>query len=995
MTVSYDAESFMAYAIDTNDGLFADLFTLCNNVNANRAQYQIRSDWVMQTDCAYYQIDATKTTILAMSQPQFQATFLPYWGSKASSPSFRATYINQAALLLWATSTGHTANVGVFNGFYNNINTPVEMVTWVCPAFSAGGSSAALSGTNVISGVIDPWEAVLSKSSVHAKSAGINLLAGSEHFKSPLFEAQVHSSLLYGCIASIVGFVALVVLFTQNLSLTVICSLSMFTICVITVALKIAISSQVFDFYDIVLLVTLFGVMTQFLVYYMFHFFNDSDHLKLMYYKTEDFEDEFDLLWNVPNSLILTTRYSLQSFIYPLVMLIACGGCLLTSDFWLVFRAGQYLIIMSLVSFIYTLCLLPFLLGLAYRFQGFDYDWDANEYKLRQYIYGKYRYSYEYLSMCVCCLSCYYKHFKKHTPVPEAHDVEQGVARSDNGSAVASQRASTSRRNSFSAESAFAVSARSQQPETDPSTKDPATTEQPAIESSDLKPSAKSTGEDLVVTSSKSKHDKRTDSNHGVSRKLQKKYISKDGDTEVLELNEENLKMLSDQSQGELGLCMNAFIQPHAARRPSITKERFVPEENPATSKSSRARILARFQEYSAESDAVFAETGPAKPKANGRLLQFMEAAATALRKPLPTKTDMAYYQKTLVSREIIQKHEGTEQNIATSAKGFNTTLSVPPYRPEESKDEEVSESTKIMRRFEASFFGSPVDLAVVAPVAESRPPSASAEVRESFFKLHRSQDSHDSNRNSWKLMKLFENSFLSSSKRSISPRNEVSARGEKKEASITAASAIVPVPVSDKATVEPEEHKGEASEDKQATDPAEIAEVTSALEEALAEVEARLSLSTNPSVEMSCPEASEEPIEAATSAETSQDVNIQASSEQVEAVDVAHTDHHEAMLDEDAPLSGRIVKEAEDQFTTGEPTDHDHEHNHEEEEDAYHQGEAKANEGDVDDDADEEEGKSETGPSTVEGQDSGPSSSEGATHKRKKKRKSKKGKGK
>ena len=982
----------MAYAIDTNGGLFSDLFTLCNNVNANRGQYQIRSDWVMQTDCAYYQINATKTTVLAMSQTQFQTTFLPYWGSKASSASFRAKYINQAALLLWATSTGHTANVGVFNGFYNNINTPVEMVTWVCPAFSAGSSADVLSESNIISGVIDPWEAILSKSSVHAKSAGINLLAGSEHFKSPLFEAQVQSSLLYGCIASIVGFVALVVLFTQNLSLTIICSLSMFTICVITVALKLAISSQVFDFYDIVLLVTLFGVMTQFLVYYMFHFFNDSDHLKLMYYKTADFEDDFDLLWNVPNSLILTTRYSLQSFIYPLVMLIACGGCLLTSDFWLVFRAGQYLIIMSLVSFIYTLCLLPFLLGLAYRFQGFDYDWDANEYKLRQYLYGKFRYCYEYLSMCACCLSCYYKHFKKPTPVPELHDIEQGVARSENGSAVASQRASTSRRNSFSAESAFAVSTRSQQSEVAPSTKDPATTEQPAIESSDPKPSAKSTGEDLVITSSKSKHEKRADSHHGASRKLQKKYISKDGDTEVLELNEENLRLLSDQSQGELGLCMNAFIQPHAARRPSITKERFVPEENPATSKSSRARILARFQEYSAESDAIFAETGPTKPKANGRLLQFMEAAATALRKPLPTKTDMAYYQKTLVSREIIQKHEDIEQNIATSAKGFNSTLSVPPYRPEESKDEEVSESTKIMRRFEASFFGSPVDLAVVAPVAESRPPSASAEVRESFFKLHRSQDSHDSSRNSWKLMRLFENSFLSSSKRSISPRNEVSPRGEKKEEVPTsAARAPAPVPaISDKTAVEPEEHKVEALDDKQATDPAEIAEVTSALETALAEVEARLS-SASPSMDMSCPEAGEEPIEAATAnTESSQKVNTQASSEQVEAVDVAHTDHHEAMLDEDAPLSGRIVKEAEDQFATGEPADHDHEHNHVEEgEEVHDEGEAKAND-DHDDEGgeEEEENKSETGPSAVEGQDG-----QAAPQKRKKKRKSKKSK--
>lgn len=351
---------------------------MCNYVETNRNSLYISTQWVYQRDCISDQLVKANQTLSALSADDLQSFLLPYWGAYAKQDLYVSAYWNQVILLYWASTFGQESFLGVegvtFKSPYLEVLAPITMPVWICANFSMQDPSTFTIQNNLVNTRIKTWNSIFS--SPTAIQSNVNSIVGSPYFSSFIFESAVSSSVALGAVASIFGFIALVVIFTQNISSTVICTLSLFSICLITVAIKLGTISNTFDLYDGIVLVTLFALFANFPMHFFFHFFNDSDHLRILYYKTEDYEDEFDLLWNLPNSLMYTARYSLRAFLVPFLMMVAVGGYLMTSELIIIQRSGEYLVIISVVSFVYTLSLFPFSLALSVRLAKYDIDYD-------------------------------------------------------------------------------------------------------------------------------------------------------------------------------------------------------------------------------------------------------------------------------------------------------------------------------------------------------------------------------------------------------------------------------------------------------------------------------------------------------------------------------------------------------------------------------------------------------------------------------------------
>ena len=389
VVIESDPVSFLEYSL--SDALFNKLAQVCQYVETNRNSLYISTQWNYQRDCISNQLGRANQTLMALPSEDLQAFLLPYWGAYAKQNLYISSYWNQIILLYWAYSFGQESFLGVsevtYKAPYLDVLAPIAMPVWVCANFSMQDPNAFTIQNNLVNARVNTWNSIFSSSA--ATQLKVNSIVGSPSFSTPIFESAVSTAVALGAVASIFGFIALVALLTQNISSTVICTFSVFSICLIVVAIKLGTISNTFDLYDAIVLVTCFALFANFPMHFFFHFFNDSDHLRILYYKTEDYEDEFDLLWNLPNSLMYTARYSLRAFLVPFLMVVAIGAYLLTSQLLIIQRTGQYLVIISIVSFVYTLTLFPFSLALSVRLAKYDVDYDEKIENAKLNMYDK------------------------------------------------------------------------------------------------------------------------------------------------------------------------------------------------------------------------------------------------------------------------------------------------------------------------------------------------------------------------------------------------------------------------------------------------------------------------------------------------------------------------------------------------------------------------------------------------------------------------------
>ena len=281
-------------------------------------------------------------------------------------------------LLYWALLYDQQSFLGVQSVQYESPSlttyTPVVMPIWLCVNMSVLDTQNmnAYEATNKR---YQDWMAVFDGSQVTATFAkyDVYLQVGTAAFEASLYQQAIVDTLKYASIAGLISFVFLIWIFTNNLTAVLLNTIHMFSISILVVVTKLWAVSTVFDVYDLVLLFIFFPVLVSLQVYFFFHFFNDSDYLKVTYFKPEMTPREQELDWNLFNSIISTQRYHIRALLFPFLVLFSIGLYLLYCSQFLPFqRMGVYLLIISLISTAYVLIIYPLTLGLSHRFESWD-----------------------------------------------------------------------------------------------------------------------------------------------------------------------------------------------------------------------------------------------------------------------------------------------------------------------------------------------------------------------------------------------------------------------------------------------------------------------------------------------------------------------------------------------------------------------------------------------------------------------------------------------
>lgn len=184
-------------------------------------------------------------------------------------------YWTELVLMYWASTARSTELLG---GDYTYpldkngkaVTSAVIMPVWICANFSVQNDVDSLTTNfDVATNMINLWGDLFHDHSNYANSQDIKIIVASEAFQYPILAQEVTLSIEIALIISICGFICLILLFTRNISLTILGTLCMLTVLLITLGLKLTVFSAEFDLLDVVCLVAVVGMLVDFPVHLM------------------------------------------------------------------------------------------------------------------------------------------------------------------------------------------------------------------------------------------------------------------------------------------------------------------------------------------------------------------------------------------------------------------------------------------------------------------------------------------------------------------------------------------------------------------------------------------------------------------------------------------------------------------------------------------------------------------------------------------------------
>lgn len=353
LTIEYQPENFLSYV---NYGLFNDLNVFCDYVDSNRDELNIVSSWVKERDCVYQQlIDAT-------TDPRF----VSYFGTR---------YDNSNILIFWSElSYDNTQLLGVDAAY----RTPIPYDThpmWICTNFSSQSEvSSFLDHPSVAQSLSNLWKDAMNKDGLRFGSKlSISVVSGSDDFTFPVLAMEVLSSIEFAILISVCGFVGLLIFFTWNAMVSLIGTIVMITSIFVTICLHIHFFDSLMDLLDIVVLVSVIGMVVDFPI-----------HMIETY--TIKRREKVDLNSSSPFPIVFSSqKHLMRSFIVPTLVCIAASYPLLNAKLLLLRKTGEYLLLVIIVSYFISVFILPFLLLLTcdnsscFLFKKTDYDIIQNE----------------------------------------------------------------------------------------------------------------------------------------------------------------------------------------------------------------------------------------------------------------------------------------------------------------------------------------------------------------------------------------------------------------------------------------------------------------------------------------------------------------------------------------------------------------------------------------------------------------------------------------
>jgi hypothetical protein len=345
-----DPESFARYAEE--GGLLADLQILCDYLATNKIYMEVA---MLSGDCLYDQLMAITSDDDDRDIDIFERIGL--WMKVEKERLFQVGVVE----------TGQ----GVVSG---NFGEDLDLwLTWICqPIPCRADVSSFFNDPEHALTMIDRWDnALYDVSSVSADAMDVVPLTGSDAWLFPLLSSRIVSSIYVSSAISFVGCLVLICLATRNLKLSLLIGIGMAFVMVTSLLLHAIFFTSVIDLIDIIVLISFVGIIVDYPTHMAFHYEQD---LKLRNLLAKDGVPYVDGAGGITaqeeedNFHKHSFSYMRLALIGPAITTIFSALPLLFAEFSILSKAGEYVVIMCVCTYIYVAFLMPTILRLVGEF---------------------------------------------------------------------------------------------------------------------------------------------------------------------------------------------------------------------------------------------------------------------------------------------------------------------------------------------------------------------------------------------------------------------------------------------------------------------------------------------------------------------------------------------------------------------------------------------------------------------------------------------------
>jgi hypothetical protein len=332
-TAKFNADSFASY-VETS--FLADTQLLCTYLSDNRKKLEVTTP---ENECLY-------DSLMAVSSDESMSIYdrIYLWMQEDKN---RYRYVG--------AEVPENKSQGNF-GKYKTLS-----LTWVCQPFDCRANvSSFFDDPDHAIMMIDRWDhAVYDKGDPYASQMGVSTLTSSDAWLFPVLSKSLVKALLQSSMISFLGCLGLLLLSTWNLKLVMLIGLSMFFIIVISLTAHALSFSNTINLIDVVVLISFIGIIIDYPTHMAFHYQHDIAHSE---------RESFISSRSGGEGLTEQTKhqhsfnYMRKSLIGPAFTTICSAIPLLFAEFTLISKAGEYVVILTLVTYAFVTLLMPTLL---------------------------------------------------------------------------------------------------------------------------------------------------------------------------------------------------------------------------------------------------------------------------------------------------------------------------------------------------------------------------------------------------------------------------------------------------------------------------------------------------------------------------------------------------------------------------------------------------------------------------------------------------------
>lgn len=335
-TANFDATSFAKYA---ETSFLSDTQLFCNYLSENRKKMELRTP---DSECLYNSLMAVSSENISIYDRIFlwmneDRSRYRYVGAEVPENKTEGNFGKQKTLLL----------------------------TWICQPFDCRANvSSFFDDPNHAITMIDRWDhALYDKGDPGASSMGVHTLTSSDAWLFPVLSKSLVTALIQSSMISFLGCLCLLLLSTWNMKLMLLIGLSMFFIIVIALTAHALSFSNTINLIDVVVLISFIGIIIDYPTHMAFHYQHDITQTDRDSGMTNESITSTTAHQKHKNSF----TYMRFSLVGPAFTTICSAIPLLFAEFTLISKAGEYVVILTLVTYIFVALIMPTLLRLEYE----------------------------------------------------------------------------------------------------------------------------------------------------------------------------------------------------------------------------------------------------------------------------------------------------------------------------------------------------------------------------------------------------------------------------------------------------------------------------------------------------------------------------------------------------------------------------------------------------------------------------------------------------